>query len=310
MDTSSSGNSSDVASKWRLIKLDNTEYAISCRIANDEWKILLSNLIELWCEALTEDSAIRRCEKLNPLLNVNVVNAKKILQEIFDDIPRHAVCASTSSIRLEATISGGAFKFDLNLSKASPQEFWQEITEPLCRSAMEMQRRQSILLNLIKRKDEEISEYKARGGELIRKSIETAPFHEDLFKEKSGCTDSSGLIIDTFRTMMDLHNQIKKPESSRKMKSEPLGSDDRQEMTDAEVAEVKIEIDRSSAKESGRSSRKTGSIDPEESSVTSSGSLRNEVVADNHCKTEIPAAKRSPAKRPRREDRANDLLFS
>ncbi|CAL7936103.1 unnamed protein product [Xylocopa violacea] len=73
-------------------------------------------------------------------------------------------------------------KFTLNLSKGTVQDFWKIITKPLCVSGNEIIRQHQLLLDLIKKKDEEIAEYKAEGAELLRKHIETKVFTEEQFK--------------------------------------------------------------------------------------------------------------------------------
>lgn len=71
-------------------------------------------------------------------------------------------------IKLQAEIDGATMKFDVNLTKGTSQDFWKIITKPLCISSMEISRQHKFLLDLVKRKDEEISEYKAEGAKLIR----------------------------------------------------------------------------------------------------------------------------------------------
>lgn len=84
---------------------------------------------------------------------------------------QHIVEASIEEIKLHAQLEGGLMKFSLNLTKGTCRHFAEVIMKPLCISSMEIIRRNKILLDLIKRKDEEIAEYKAEGAELIRSTF-------------------------------------------------------------------------------------------------------------------------------------------
>ena len=81
---------------------------------------------------------------------------------------RNIINASVEHIKLRAEIDGGTMKFDVNLTKGTPQNFWEIVTKPLCISSMEISRQHKFLLDLVKRKDEEINEYKAEGAKLLR----------------------------------------------------------------------------------------------------------------------------------------------
>ncbi|KAK1118951.1 hypothetical protein K0M31_013722 [Melipona bicolor] len=95
---------------------------------------------------------------------------------------RNIINVSVEHIKLRAEVDGGIMKFDVNLTKGTSQDFWEIITKPLCISSMEISRQHKFLLDLVKKKDEEISEYKAEGAELIRKNIETKRFKEEQLK--------------------------------------------------------------------------------------------------------------------------------
>lgn len=84
---------------------------------------------------------------------------------------KYIVEASIEHIKLQAQIDGGLMKFYINLEKGTSQDFWEIITKPLYISSMEIIRQHKILLDLIKKKDEEIAEYKAEGAELIRSML-------------------------------------------------------------------------------------------------------------------------------------------
>ncbi|KOX68851.1 Non-homologous end-joining factor 1 [Melipona quadrifasciata] len=145
-------------------------------------KVFLTNLIEIWMDTLTKEIILDRCRKLNPLLNVEDLNYYDVVLNILNNISRNIINVSVEHIKLRAEVDGGTMKFDVNLTKGTSQDFWEIITKPLCTSSMEISRQHKFLLDLVKKKDEEISEYKAGGAELIRKNIETKRFKEEQLK--------------------------------------------------------------------------------------------------------------------------------
>lgn len=106
---------------------------------------------------------------MNPLLKpLEVFDWKQLVMDILNDIPKHIVEACVSQIKLQKDLNFVKLKFSLDLVKGTSQQFLENVTMPLCLSSMEIVRQHKILLDLVKKKDEEIAEYKAGGGELIR----------------------------------------------------------------------------------------------------------------------------------------------
>ena len=71
-------------------------------------------------------------------------------------------------INLSKIIEGGIFKFNIELTKASSEQFWEEVTKKLCDSVAVLTHKNKLLTEIIKNKDKEILEYKLEGAQLIR----------------------------------------------------------------------------------------------------------------------------------------------
>ncbi|XP_031365311.1 uncharacterized protein LOC102676318 isoform X1 [Apis dorsata] len=192
---------------WNNIKINNDTYMISITYKNDTIKVFLTNLIEIWIETLTKEIILDRCRKLNPLLNVEAIDYNDIILNILSNMSKYIVEASIEHIKLRAQIDGGLMKFYINLEKGTSQDFWEIITKPLYISSMEIIRQHKILLDLIKKKDEEIAEYKAEGAELIRKNIETKFFTEEQFKIDIPIPNITD-YTNTFQRMMSFYNEL------------------------------------------------------------------------------------------------------
>ncbi|CAD1471766.1 unnamed protein product, partial [Heterotrigona itama] len=218
---------------WNNIKINNDSYMVSITQKDDTIKVFLTNLIEIWMDTLTKEIILDRCRKLNPLLNIEDLNYYDVVLNILNNMSRNMINASVEHIKLRAEIDGGMMKFDVNLTKGTSQDFWEIITKPLCMSTMEISRQHKFLLDLVKKKDEEISEYKAEGAELIRKNIETKRFEEEQLK----ITILDPNIIDytnIFQSAMNFYNEFNLYECSKTSKdftsSNNSSNDDMQKM--------------------------------------------------------------------------------
>ncbi|RLU21695.1 hypothetical protein DMN91_006071 [Ooceraea biroi] len=173
------------ARNWRSLEINGNAYMIRSTTENESWKILLTNLTEIWVETLTDETMLRKCQTLNPLLTLQAFDWRELVVDMLNDVPKHTRTyvaeASACRIELQKEKDFIKLKFALDLVKGTAQHFWENVTMPVCLSLMELIRRHEILLDLVKQKDEEIAEYKAEGAELIRKHIATKPFSEELF---------------------------------------------------------------------------------------------------------------------------------
>ncbi|KAK9301939.1 hypothetical protein QLX08_005867 [Tetragonisca angustula] len=215
---------------WNNIKINNDTYMVSVTQKDDTIKVFLTNLIEIWMDTLTKEIILDRCRKLNPLLNIEDINYYDVVLNILNNMSRNIINASVEHIKLRAEIDGGTMKFDVNLTKGTPQNFWEIVTKPLCISSMEISRQHKFLLDLVKRKDEEINEYKAEGAKLLRKNIETKCFKEEQLKitildpNTIDCTN-------IFQSAMNFYNEFNLYEYNKtSTKSTSSNNDDTQEM--------------------------------------------------------------------------------
>ncbi|CAK9796974.1 Non-homologous end-joining factor 1 [Anthophora quadrimaculata] len=218
---------------WSNIEINNDIYIISITQKDNAINIFLTNLIEIWMETLTHNIILQRCKALNPLLNVEAINCYEIVLGILNNISAHIVEASTEQIKLKVSIEGGSMKFALNLLIGKPKDFWENITKPLCISSMEIVRQHEFLLDLIKKKDEEIAEYKAEGAELIRKNIETKRFTEEQLKINSPSLNTFD-YTNAFQRIINFYNIFNLDKYDKTSVEVPSTSNDNDKMVKTE----------------------------------------------------------------------------
>ncbi|KAK2576616.1 hypothetical protein KPH14_005283 [Odynerus spinipes] len=198
-------NQDDLGKVWKKIYIQDNPFIVCVTKEHEGWKVLLTNFKEIWSESLTDEKILERSKKLNSILVISDSEHKEVVLDTLTDIPKHAIEASTERIKLLKTFEGGRFKFELNFSKGTTEEFWENVTKPLYLSSIELIRRQNILLDLIKKKDQEIAEYKAEGAELLRKNIETKVFKEEQLQTHTIGVDEKN-YIDSFQTVVEFYN--------------------------------------------------------------------------------------------------------
>nr|KAF7409125.1 hypothetical protein H0235_013977 [Vespula pensylvanica] len=199
-------NQNDLGKIWKKINIQDDPFIICVTKENNAWKILLTNFKEIWSECLTDEKILQKSKKLNSVLIISDNEHIEVVLDTLTDIPKYAVEVSVDRIKLLKNFEGGHFKFEVNFSKGTTEEFWENVTKPLYLSSIELMRRQNILTDLIKRKDQEIAEYKAEGAELIRKNIETKVFNENQLNTHAIEVDENN-YIDSFQTVVEFYNK-------------------------------------------------------------------------------------------------------
>ncbi|KAL6260767.1 hypothetical protein P5V15_008291 [Pogonomyrmex californicus] len=199
---------------WKNLQINDKNHIICFTKEAESWKVLLTDLIEIWMETLTDETMFHKCQSLNPLLNLDAFDWKQLILDMLNNIPQYVQTnvleINMYRIELRKDKEFVKLKFSLDLLKGTPQQFWENVTMPFCLSSMELIRQHKILLDLVKQKDEEIAEYKAEGAKLIRKYIATKPFSEELFH-----IDAVGLIatdfVKTFQSVLHFYNELNLP---------------------------------------------------------------------------------------------------
>lgn len=108
---------------------------------------------------------------MNPLLSDCKTDEKieKIIDDILINIPNYMVSVTLECIKLSKKIDGGNFLFEIKLEKTTADHFFNDFSKKIFFSISELHQRYNFLLNTLKKKDEEINEYKAQGVEILRR---------------------------------------------------------------------------------------------------------------------------------------------
>ncbi|XP_014214733.1 non-homologous end-joining factor 1 [Copidosoma floridanum] len=197
--------------KYKELLIDEQKYLVGVRKRNGSWQILVTNLVEAYEETLTEKTAVARCKQLNPFLVDIDFNER--LNNLLIDIPKYAIVCTVQCLKLAFEIEGGKFMFEIKLAQCNPEYFHDNIMNSLYCSFSELHHRYQNLLDIVKKKDKEIEEYKAQGVEILRHSLVTEPFTEKVFNSKLKNSESTDKI-NVFLNALNLYESLESTKSN------------------------------------------------------------------------------------------------
>lgn len=176
----------------------------------------LSDFNAIWNETFhTTAGIMKRIKDENPLLLSTEI--EQMLMNTITVIPKTTGKQSTEQIKLNQIddcmrlqlkyyLSDDVpLKFFWNLKKCEPNAFFNMITKPMLKQIGNLQQNNQHLMDIIKKKDLEIEQYKLDGAApLIRKQFVTKPFDVKQLTEESQMFDC---LVSEFSAVYDAHNQ-------------------------------------------------------------------------------------------------------
>lgn len=185
--------------RWSHLKIDSGSYIIKIdqNIASNSEPLFtfwLSDFKTLWRDTIfSKEDINNRISGNNPSMIIN----DKITDESIATIRKveHLLCANTNidmngdEIYLQLIYAADdelSINFKWILKKCEPHQFFNEITKALLQQITELQKHKEQLIDVAKRKDDEIRQYKLQGApELMRKRFITEEFKADKFTPMS-----------------------------------------------------------------------------------------------------------------------------
>lgn len=170
----------------------------------------LSDFKALWNETVTSENLFKRFSEKNPTLaqNDDVIQTEFITAlGSVTNIKHSNICDESAdndddmALQLKYLIFDDVeVEFQWLLKKCGPQEFFDQVTKPLLRQIGELQHQKAQLIDIAKRKDDEIFLYKS-GQNVIHKRFITEKFEEQSFQLKSQMFNCE---IDQFQSVIGL----------------------------------------------------------------------------------------------------------
>lgn len=175
---------------WKILSCNKGNLQLIVKLIVDEelssYKLIISNLVDTWQEVREAEEIKTACKVFNRRLEAPV---QSIIHHLHNSLDHHApnnfecdIDGNGQSLKivLKNSFSGGIpFTWEFACSRINDC-----MTVPLLRLVAALQHSQMELMNVIKKKDDEIRDYKDNGSKVTRPYLETEQFDSIKFHEK------------------------------------------------------------------------------------------------------------------------------
>ncbi|XP_077295282.1 uncharacterized protein LOC143917596 isoform X2 [Arctopsyche grandis] len=249
-----------------VINTTQSGYYIKYSIQQILYNFYLTNFISIWEVSIEENKLENLLLENNPLLGADgssLVN--NCIELIFNGISKNNVKSNfklisdntnnETQIELQLIVSNDNFiiKLPLLFVPSNYNVFCKEVTVPMIMKLNELQKSEDILIDLLNKKDKEISEYKAEGAVLPLKHLETKKFCMNNHKMDHKFANDNLSLIKTSSVISSLHKSLGISEdfdhvckteksSSRILKNKQNRKIDPALLPNKPATEVKVEI--------------------------------------------------------------------
>ncbi|XP_072540026.1 non-homologous end-joining factor 1 isoform X4 [Salminus brasiliensis] len=181
---------------WVPVTVGNSKLLAKAFFGNIEYRVLLSDLSNIWEEEMSKDSIQSRAQDLNKRLKAPVEaffahlcsvatpcfsgqsNALNTLSHFF--LEHHS---SHLTVKLKSELAGLPFYWEFRCTPAPIAVVSKQMMRPLLAVTRVLQRQVGELAALLVRKDAEIQDYRENGSVLSRGRLQTEPFEGETFRE-------------------------------------------------------------------------------------------------------------------------------
>ncbi|XP_036318354.1 uncharacterized protein LOC118733179 [Rhagoletis pomonella] len=185
------------------LNVEDKTYFFECAVQGDVIEYLLYDSNENWTAVKTQEEVAQTLQLLNKRIKYDVATAYDTLQNTQPEsanwmVKDHGVDASSASERiltLKYRVKGCPFKFEWLLKREDKSLTIplpvNEVTSLVDRLPVQIEE----LLEVLRRKEDEIIQYRTEYGSLRRSTVATNPFDVNKFRERYAATDMKVKIL-------------------------------------------------------------------------------------------------------------------
>ncbi|KAI9581791.1 hypothetical protein GQX74_010108 [Glossina fuscipes] len=180
---------------WKKLEISEHNYFINCAsTGNENITCVLLSINNCWFATLTEHEIKQKVKLLNKRIEYNEFVKNTLLNSDLEQASIEELAEANISdglskrlLKLKYRVEELPFKFEWSLTQACTEEFHHNFFIPLLLTANACKQQMQELKSIIKKKDEEIKQYRREGFILHRTTVITRPFDADEFDNK--CID-------------------------------------------------------------------------------------------------------------------------
>lgn len=193
-----------------IVRLDKgPDKNAAAALAEFTFVIWFSDLKSLWCETITSQELFKRFSDENPgfvvgddeVIKGQLIAAIDTAANTKNPEVLHNDDGDTK-LNLKYVIFGDfEVGFQWSLKKCDSSVFFEQMTKVFLRQIGELEDQKKQLIDMLKKKDDEIGQYKLKHGSIDRKRFITAPFEEKQFEMQ---TNAFSGVIDQLESAIGL----------------------------------------------------------------------------------------------------------
>ncbi|XP_078377948.1 non-homologous end-joining factor 1-like [Oculina patagonica] len=182
---------------WKPFSILDKQFLVKSMFVEMDcsYEFCLWDFSTFWYEKVERDSFRERAKELNPNVEAKLSYLLKFVQKSVEEcnqkgeptftINEDAISDDQLIVKMKTKLQAGVpFVWEFHCTVGQKDMVGSQLVQPMLGMIAELHRRQAELCTLLRKKDQEIMDYKDSGVRLSRKSLGTSEFDENAFKSK------------------------------------------------------------------------------------------------------------------------------
>ncbi|KAJ7371298.1 Non-ous end-joining factor 1 [Desmophyllum pertusum] len=182
---------------WKYFSISDKPFLVKSMFVEMDcsYEFCMWDFSTFWYEKVEHDNFRVRAKELNPNVEAKLSYLLKFVQKSIEEnnkkeeptftINEEAISDDKLIVKMKTKLQAGVpFVWEFHCSVGEKNMVGSQLVQPMLAMIVELNRRQAELCTLLRKKDQEIMDYKESGIRLSRKSLGTSEFNEDTFKSK------------------------------------------------------------------------------------------------------------------------------
>ncbi|XP_030756826.1 uncharacterized protein LOC115882741 [Sitophilus oryzae] len=189
---------------WKPFKTPEAIYMLRLDEQDENFNLILTNITDIWETHFSLEQLVEIFKKENPNIEATEDIVKTNLLSTIEELGNVNISLNYSdnelNLVLQPKCSDESLKlgvpnivYTFSLLKQDSSKFKNELTIPLIQTVFFLEKQQQVLLNLLKKKDRELEEYRMEKGDISRNDLKTETFHLE------GGNNSNNLFLKVFK---------------------------------------------------------------------------------------------------------------
>lgn len=226
---------------WAPVDIGGSRFLCKSWFGATQYHVLLMDSECLWEEQLQAPQIQTRAQELNRRLRASIQSFFSHLVAVVTPcltgsgsgpdqvtVQRHD---GHMTLRLKSELAGLPFYWEFHCRPAPVATACAQLVRPLLVMSGALRRQRELLVELLRRKDAEIQDFRENGAQLTRERLQTEPFEEDTFRETFMTQTlpqlldepEAGLSLDS--ELQDLYTAVVTPQNAHNKRKRQNGED-------------------------------------------------------------------------------------